>query len=111
VRNAGLVEVPPNTPLNQGILAAGGFNTRARETSVGLVRLNPDGTVTQREINIDFAQGISDADNPTLQNNDIVIVGRSGLASFSDTLGSVANPLSSFLNILTAPFRFFNLFD
>jgi polysaccharide export outer membrane protein len=111
VRNAGLVEVPPNTPLNQGILAAGGFNTRARETSVGLVRLNPDGTVTQREINIDFAQGISDADNPTLQNNDIVIVGRSGLASFSDTLGSVTNPLSSFLNILTAPFRFFNLFD
>lgn len=110
VRNAGLVEVPPNTPLNQGILAAGGFNTRARETSVGLVRLNPDGTVTQREINIDFAQGISDADNPALQNNDIIIVGRSGLASFSDTLGGVANPLANFLNILSAPFRIFNLF-
>ncbi|MBE9155766.1 SLBB domain-containing protein [Nodosilinea sp. LEGE 06152] len=111
VRNAGLVEVPPNTPLNQGILAAGGFNTRARATSVGLVRLNPDGTVTQREISIDFAQGISDADNPTLQNNDIIIVGRSGLAAFSDNLGSVANPLANFLNILSAPFRLFNLFD
>ncbi|MBD1872397.1 SLBB domain-containing protein [Nodosilinea sp. FACHB-131] len=110
VRNAGLVEVPPNTPLNQGILAAGGFNTRARETTVGLVRLNPDGTVTQREINIDFAQGISDADNPALQNNDIIIVGRSGLASFSDTLGGIANPLANFLNILSAPFRIFNLF-
>ncbi|WP_348253520.1 SLBB domain-containing protein [Leptolyngbya subtilissima] len=111
VRNAGLVEVPPNTPLNQGILAAGGFNTRARATTVGLVRLNPDGTVTQREINIDFAQGISDADNPALQNNDIIVVGRSGLAAFSDNLGSVANPLANFLNILSAPFRFLNLFD
>ncbi|MEA5448624.1 SLBB domain-containing protein [Leptolyngbya sp. CCNP1308] len=111
VPNRGIIEVPPNTPLNQGILAAGGFNTRARETSVGLIRLNPDGTVTQREINIDFAQGISAENNPTLQNNDIIIVGRSGLATFSDNLGSVANPLGNFLNILTAPFRIFNLFN
>lgn len=110
VRNGGVVEVPPNTPLNQGILAAGGFNTRAREATVGLVRLNPDGTVTQREIQIDFAQGLNDDNNPPLQNNDVVIVGRSGLASFSDTLGSITRPIADFLFILGAPFRLFNLF-
>jgi polysaccharide export outer membrane protein len=111
VRSSGVVQVPPNTPLNQGILAAGGFNTRARETSVGLVRLNPDGTVTQREINIDFAQGVSEENNPILQNNDIIIVGPSGLTNFSDTLGSIASPIADFLFILGAPFRLLNFFD
>lgn len=111
VGRPGLVEVPPNTPLNQGILAAGGFNNRARETSVGLVRLNPDGTVTQREIPIDFAQGISDSNNPTLQNNDIIIVSTSGLTNFSETLGAVAGPIADFFFILGAPFRAINYFD
>ena len=75
---------------------------------VGLVRLNPDGTVTQRELNVDFAQGISEDGNPVLQNNDIIIVGTSGLADFSDTLGAITSPLADFLFILRAPF---NLFD
>jgi len=26
VKNPGLVNIPPNTPLNQGLLTAGGFN-------------------------------------------------------------------------------------
>lgn len=111
VGRPGLVEVPPNTPLNQGLLAAGGFNNRARKASVGLVRLNPDGTVIQREIPVDFAQGVSAENNPTLQNNDIIIVGESGLASFSYTLGSIAGPISDFLFILGAPFRAINFFD
>jgi polysaccharide biosynthesis/export protein len=111
VGRPGLVEVPPNTPLNQGILAAGGFNTRARGTSVGLVRLNPDGTVSQREIPIDFAQGVSEGNNPPLQNNDIIIVGRSGLTNFSDTLGAFASPIADFLFILGAPFRLLNFLN
>jgi len=111
VRNQGRVDIPPNTPLNQGILAAGGFNNRAREDIVGLVRLNPDGSVTQREISIDFTQGINDENNPILLNNDIIIVGTSGVANFSDTLGSIANPISNLLFILGAPFRLFNLFN
>lgn len=90
----GSLELPPNTPLNQAILASGGFNTRASRGSVTLVRLNFDGTVTQREIDIDFEQGISDDNNPTLQSGDTVLVGRSGLASFTDTLGSILSPIN-----------------
>ncbi|MFH7242804.1 MAG: SLBB domain-containing protein [Spirulina sp.] len=111
VQRSGPVEVPPNSTLNQGILAAGGFNTRAQEDVVGLIRLNPDGSVTQREISIDFALGIDDENNPALQNNDIIIVGTSGLAQFSDTVGSVANPIGGLLSIFAAPFRLLNLFD
>ena len=109
VRRSGVVQVPPNTPLNQGILAAGGFNSRAREDSVLLVRLNPDGTVVQREIPIDFSQGISDSNNPVLQNNDIVIVAESGIAGFSDTLSNVVSPITDLLFILGAPFRAIDL--
>lgn len=111
VQRSGLVEVPPNTTLNQGILAAGGFNTRAQQDVVGFIRLNPDGSVTQREIPVDFALGIDDENNPALQNNDIIIVGASSLAQFSDTVGSVANPLGGILSIFTVPFRLLNLFD
>lgn len=111
VGRPGQVEVPPNTPLNQGLLAAGGFNNRARKASVGLVRLNPDGTVIQQEIPVDFAQGISAENNPILLNNDIIVVGESGLATFSYTLGAIAGPIADFLFILGAPFRAINLFD
>lgn len=90
----GVLELTPNIPLNQAILAAGGFNTRAARGTVTLVRLNPDGTVAQRSIDVDFEQGISDETNPVLQNGDTVLVGRSGLASFSDVLGAVLSPIN-----------------
>ncbi|MBD3881303.1 SLBB domain-containing protein [Phormidium tenue FACHB-886] len=107
----GVVEVPPNTPLNQAILAAGGFNTRARRGSVDLIRLNPDGTVTKQDIDIDFERGINDAGNPALRNNDVVIVRRSGLASVGDALGTILNPLNGLVNVITAPFRFIDIFE
>ena len=101
VKQPGVVQVPPNTPLNQALLAAGGFdNRRARKTAVDLIRLNPDGTVTKREIGIDLAQGINDQTNPTLRNNDIIVVGRSGLTKFTDGLGNVLSPFSSIFSIL-----------
>lgn len=111
VQRSGQVEVAPNTTLNQGILAAGGFNTRAYQDVVGLVRLNPDGTVTQREIPVDLALGMDDENNPTLQNGDIIIVGKSGLAAFGDNTALVSTPVANILNILTAPFRFFGFLD
>lgn len=91
----GAVEVPPNTPLNQAVLAAGGFNKRrAKQSAVTLVRLNPDGTVSKRVIEVNLAQGLNDKNNPPLRNNDTVIIGRSSLAGISDTLGNVLSPLS-----------------
>ncbi|MBF2020860.1 MAG: SLBB domain-containing protein [Hydrococcus sp. C42_A2020_068] len=108
VKQPGVVEVPPNTPLNQALLAAGGFNEQRAETDkVELVRLNPNGTVTKREIELDFSSGIDDEKNPTLRNNDVVVVNRSGLASATDTLGTVLSPIGSIFGF----FNFFRIFN
>jgi polysaccharide export outer membrane protein len=106
----GVVEVPPNTPLNQAILAAGGFNTRASAKSVQLIRLNPNGSVSRQSININLAQGVNESTNPPLRNNDVVIVRRSTVASISDTLDAVASPFTRFLTLFATPLSLFNLF-
>jgi polysaccharide export outer membrane protein len=111
VDRAGTIEVPPNTPLNQAILAAGGFNSRARRSSVDLVRLNVDGSVSRRTIPVDMAQGISEESNPALLNNDVVIVRRSAAASISDTLDTALGPFSDLFFFLQLPSRIIDLFD
>ena len=98
------LDLPANTPLNQAILAAGGFNdSRARRTTVDLIRLNPNGSVTKRQVRINLAQGISEEVNPILRNNDIVVINRSFLGRVGDTIGAVGNPI---LNIFSV-FRLF----
>lgn len=101
VKQPGVVKIPPNTPLNQAVLAAGGFTPRARVKSVDLIRLNPNGTITKRNIAINFDNQLNDQTNPALYNDDIIIVNRSGLAAFSDNLSSVFNPINSFLSIFS----------
>lgn len=105
VKVPGPVSILPNSPLNQAILAAGGFvNNRASKT-VTLIRLNPNGTVEKREIGTNFAQGVSQQNNPALRNNDIIVVKRNGLATFSDGLNSVLGPFNGILGV----FRLFGL--
>ena len=107
VKQPGVVQVAPNTPLNQALLAAGGFDPkRARKNSVELIRLNPDGTVAKREVAIDFAQGINDRTNPALQNNDIIVVNRSGFTRFSDGVSNILAPVGNAFSL----FNFLNIF-
>jgi polysaccharide biosynthesis/export protein len=99
VSKPGTVKIKPNTPLNTAVLAAGGFdNRRANKSTVRLIRLNPDGTVSDRKIKLAFNAAVNEDTNPPLRNNDVVMVGRSGLAAFGDAtgniLGSVTGPLS-----------------
>jgi len=96
VRQPGVVKIKPSTPLNTAVLAAGGFdNSRANKGKVKLIRLNPDGTVAQRDIEVDFDQPVNEETNPALRNNDVVLVGRSGLTKFGDTLRNVLSPITS----------------
>lgn len=112
VDRAGTVEIPPNTPLSQGILAAGGFdNRRARTVDVELVRLNLNGSVTRRTIAVDFAAGIDDEANPLLQNNDVIIVQRSLSATVADTVNTITTPLGGILSLFNIPRAILNLFD
>jgi len=108
VKRPGTIEVPPNTPLNQAILTAGDFDKRrANQSTVELIRLNPNGTVTKTSINVDFSQGINEKTNPILRNNDVVVVHRSNLASATDTLGTVLSPFTGLTGLFNG---FLNLF-
>ena len=107
VKQPGVVELPPNTPLNLALQAAGGFNNgRARTSRVDLVRLNPDGTVNKRTIGVDLARGIDEQNNPPLRNNDVIVVNRSNLATIGDTVGTVLNPLGNIFSL----FNFLRIF-
>ncbi|WP_084555066.1 SLBB domain-containing protein [[Phormidium ambiguum] IAM M-71] len=96
----GITQIPPNTSLNQALLAAGGFNpTRAKKSVVELLRLNPNGTVTKRNITINFSRGINEEANPILRDNDVIIVRRSVSAEITDGLRTWLDPISNFFSI------------
>ena len=108
VDSPGVVEVRPNAPLNDAILAAGGFDeVRANQGSVELIRLNRNGTVQKRKISVDFESGINEETNPPLRPDDIIVINRSGLTVFTDTVGQVLEPLDSLLGIFNV-FRGFS---
>lgn len=101
VVNPGTVQVPANTTLNQAILAAGGFkNSRAQTSTVELVRLNPDGTVERRPLEVDLSVAANEETNPILRPNDVIMVDRNAIASTGDTLGVILNPISAIGAIL-----------
>lgn len=98
VDQPGTIEIPPNAPLNQALLAAGGFDLkRANEDDVKLIRLNPDGTVSQRMIPVSWDHGINEETNPPLQPNDVIVVERSGRAGLGDSIDGIFGPLGSML--------------
>ena len=101
VNTPGAQAVPPGTPLNQAILAAGGFNTqRADQGEVELVRLNPDGTVNKRIIQVDFAQGLNEDTNPSLRNQDVIVVNPSGFTKTTDGVSKAVSPLGGVVGLL-----------
>jgi len=73
----GTLQVSPNTPLSQVVLAAGGFNDRKESRLVSLVRLHPNGTVEQRQIEVPLSGEVNENTNPILQHQDVVILDRS----------------------------------
>lgn len=99
VERPGALVLTPNTPLNQAVLSAGGFNRNAVRNSVTLVRLNPNGTVTKRDVSFDLSQGVNEANNPALRNNDIIVVKKTGFAVFSAGLNDVLSPFTGIFNI------------
>lgn len=99
----GTIEVPPNTTLNQALLSSGGFdNVRANKNEVDFIRLNPNGSVTKRLIKLNFARGIDPEQNPRLQNNDTIVIGRNNLTRIGDGFSTILTPFNGLLNL----FRF-----
>ena len=90
----GTLQVSPNTPLSQVVLAAGGFNDRKESRLVSLVRLHPNGTVEQRQIEVPLSGEVNENTNPILQHQDVVILDRSkGAIARERTTGFLGNLL------------------
>ena len=107
VETPGEVEIKPNSSLNQAILAAGGFDDpRASTGSANLIRLNADGTVVNRVIQVDYSDPLNEETNPALRDDDIVLVSRRSMAQTSDFLEllggvilGVTNPINGILDL------------
>lgn len=110
VKEPGVLELRPNSTLNQAILAAGGFEDN-RAGRVELIRLNPDGTVEKRDIDIDFAADLDNETNPALRDRDIILVGRSSGAQVVDFLDTLFSPVADVLNTVFGVFPLLDLFD
>ncbi|PSB39673.1 sugar transporter [filamentous cyanobacterium Phorm 46] len=99
----GALQVRPNTSLHQALLTAGSFNQlRAKKDKVELLRLNPNGTVSRRTINVDFAQGLNPDNNPTLRNGDVILVARSGYTRVGDNIATFLQPITGVANGINA---------
>lgn len=103
----GRVEVRPNTPLTQALLAAGGFNNDAQKGEVELIRLNPNGTVSRQTLPVDFSQGLNEENNPALRNNDTIVVRKSGARKVADAV----NPILSILGTVGGVFAIPRIID
>lgn len=112
VKTPGQVDIRPNSSLNQAILAAGGFDDpRANSGSVNLIRLNPDGTVVNRVIQVNYSDPLNDETNPALRDSDIVVVSRRGLARGTDFLELLGNLVNSVVNPIGGILNLFNDID
>ncbi|MEP6515154.1 polysaccharide biosynthesis/export family protein [Microcoleus vaginatus] len=110
VNTPGGLKLPPNTTLNQAIMSAGGFRlSRANSRSVELIRLNPNGTISRSEVAINLNQGIDAQTNPLIQDNDIIIVGRSRTATLVDTITTVLTPVNNIIGGILVPTRLIEL--
>src|SRR4028118_393703 len=99
----GALLVRPSTSLHQALLTAGSFNQlRANTDKVELLRLNPNGTVSRRTIEVDFAQGLNPNNNPTLRNNDAILAARSGYARVGDNINRFLQPIAGAATAISA---------
>ncbi|PHV63705.1 polysaccharide biosynthesis/export family protein [Cyanobacterium aponinum AL20118] len=112
VKDPGLKQLPPNVSLQQALLQAGGFNNRrANEATAKLIRLNPNGTVTEKIVKVDFSAPLNKENNPPLLNNDIVFIDRSGFAVVSDATYQIFDPFAQIIGIIANTARIFDIFD
>lgn len=112
VAEPGRFAVPPNTTLNQALMVAGGFNRdRAHRGEVHLLRLNPDGSVDSRKVPVDLTQGVNEAGNPLMRNNDILVVRRNRVTQVADSLETFFQYGTGALGVFSIPSRIFGILD
>tara|TARA_Y100000739_G_C20600740_1_gene462820 strand:- start:519 stop:1595 length:1077 start_codon:yes stop_codon:yes gene_type:complete len=106
VNSPGRIKLDRNSLLNEAILAAGGpVSNRANKNNIKLFRIEKNGSIEKRNYKFSFKNSKKASNNPTLQDGDTVLVGRSQLAIASDGIKTVADPITT----IVTPWRIINL--
>ena len=101
VKIPGILELPPNTPLSQAVFSAGGPEEYVTQNKAQLIRLNKDGSVSNKKYKINKELPTSEKYNPLLKNYDIVYVAPNTFSRTTGALATVAKPLTNAVTILT----------
>jgi polysaccharide export outer membrane protein len=94
----GTQNVKANSPLSGALLSAGGLTRRASAANVRLLRLLPSGAIKQAEIRFNPAAPLGSAQNPPLQQGDVVVVDRHRWAKTTDNLSDAVQPIGPIIN-------------
>ncbi len=84
VENPGSFPLQEDMTVSQAVTAAGGFNDVAEDSNIKLVR-NVNGQIQVTPIDLELVHEGTEADIE-LQDQDVVIVGKSGIKSFLDAI-------------------------
>ncbi|MBC7879723.1 MAG: SLBB domain-containing protein [Anaerolineae bacterium] len=98
VNRPGVIQVAPNAPLTDALVAAGGLTEFADPRVVQMIRLNRDGSVTRLSLVAALEQGRDPQKNPSLRRGDLIVVQRSFGGSLARTLQSLL-PLNFLLQL------------
>ena len=98
VLSPGVVQINTSAPLSRAILASGGVTRRGSVKRVDLIRMDREGRTTVKQLRYDPNAVLSSANNPPLQNGDVVVVDRNNLAKATDGMNDALQPLTPVVN-------------
>jgi len=98
VLRPGTQNVKANSPLSSALLTAGGLTRRANQNTVRLLRLAPSGAIKQAFISFNAAAPLGTAQNPPLQQGDVIVVDRHGWAKATDGVSDALAPIGPLIN-------------
>ena len=98
VFSPGVVQIGSSAPLSSAILASGGVTRRGSVKRVDLIRMDRHGRTTVKQLRYDPNAVLSSANNPPLQNGDVVVVDRNNLSKITDGMNDALQPLTPIVN-------------
>jgi polysaccharide export outer membrane protein len=98
VNGPGSIQLKPNAPFTEAIIAAGGITNDGDWRRVELYRISPNGNLTRRKLVADLDLPPNEDTNPGLRDRDFIVVrasfGANILNAVTRTLGDIVTPIT-----------------
>jgi polysaccharide export outer membrane protein len=100
VKKPGEIEITPESSISSAVAIAGGPTDKADLKKVSFIRLNDNGTIEKKELDLNNLTA-----SLQIQESDVVIVPKKRSSSVIDTAASIFTPLGAIGNLLFLLFR------